>query len=65
MEIVALDVEWWQDAQGNPVPFGDARGVSVLYGVGSRVSAEKATALKAMLSPPQDKAVKSHEVAKK
>lgn len=65
MEPVTLDVEWWQDAQGNPVPFGDARGVSVLYGVGSRVSAEMDRSLKALLSPPRDKAVKSHEVVKK
>ena len=56
METVILDAEWWEDGDGNPVPFGSERGVRVLHGVGTRVSADEAAALNA-LTPAQAKAV--------
>lgn len=59
MERVALDREWWADAQGNPVPFGSLAGVSVLYGMGALVPASVADSLKALTEAPADKAIKS------
>lgn len=59
MERVTLDREWWADAQGNPVPFGSASGVSVLYGIGALVPASVAASLKAIAEAPADKAIKS------
>lgn len=45
MERVTLEQEWWQDAQGKPVLFGDPAGVSVLYGLGALVPASVAQSL--------------------
>lgn len=65
MERVRIEVEWWQDASGKPVPFGDPAGRCVLCGAGSYMDADKARALgihpdqqKAASAPPSDKALR-------
>lgn len=65
MDMVTLAEEWWADGSGNPVPAGDPRGRSVLYGIGARVPASVAEALKAtteslkaIAAPVEDKAIK-------
>lgn len=58
MDMVTLAEEWWADGSGNPVPAGDPRGRSVLYGIGARVPASVAESLKALSAPVEDKAVK-------
>lgn len=65
MDIVTLEAEWWADAQGNPVPFGSPDGVCVLYGAGARVPSSVAESLKALSSPPADKAVRGSKAVKK
>lgn len=57
MEPVTLTEEWWADGSGNPVPAGDPRGRTVLYGIGARVPASVADALKALSAPVENKAV--------
>lgn len=42
MPMLEVQETLWQDADGNPVPYGDERGVSVLFGAGSLISAEDA-----------------------
>lgn len=72
MERVTLGVEWWQDKNGNPVPFGSPLGVSVLYGIGASVPSSVADSLKAleqaegkaMAEPPATKAIKAPRVRK-
>lgn len=72
MDFVTLDTEWWQDAGGNPVAFGSPLGVSVLYGIGSRVPSSVADSLKALeqaddkaiLATPADKAIRSPRARK-
>jgi hypothetical protein len=41
MSVVVTE-ELWADADGNPVPFGDAAGRAVLYGAGATISDEDA-----------------------
>ena len=66
MERVRIEVEWWQDAQGRAVPFGDPAGRFVLCGAGSLMDAERARSLgihpdqvaaKAVPAPPATKAI--------
>lgn len=57
MEREQLDFEVWADRDGCPVPFGDARGVSVLHGTGAWLPADKVAELRAICSPPADRAI--------
>lgn len=79
MERVTLEVEWWADKDGNPVPFGSPLGVSVLYGIGASVPSSVAAHLesvadslkaleqaedKAILEAPTNKAIKAPRARK-
>jgi hypothetical protein len=57
MEPVTLGVEIWADKDGRPVAFGSSAGVSVLYGIGARVSPSVAESLLALSETPSDKAI--------
>lgn len=63
MDFVTLTEEWWADREGNPVPFGDPRGASVLYGIGSRVPVSVAESLNALR--PKQKALGPEQVENK
>jgi hypothetical protein len=60
MPIIVKE-EIWQDKDGNPVPFGSEKGVSVLHGAGVEISEEEAK--RAGIKPEKEKAKSKNEGA--